>query len=110
VGGPAQALSAMALGATGYLTSEANLSPVLCRQVVDGFAGGDLRLAASSYATVVRLSTLLYVHGGIRATKAVLNLLGLPGGYPRPPQLPVPASDAASLADAIRSLGGLDPA
>src|SRR5581483_6198422 len=49
VGGPAQALTALALGATGYLTSEANLSPALCRQVVDAFDDGDLRRAADSY-------------------------------------------------------------
>jgi len=97
VGGPAQALTAMALGATGYLTSEANLSPALCRQVVDAFDDGDLRRAAASYAKVVRLSNLLYGRGGIRATKAVLNALGLPGGFPRLPQLPVPPSDATAL-------------
>ena len=110
VGGPAQALTAMALGATGYLTSEANLSPALCRQVVDAFAGGDLRQAAASFARVVRLSTLLYRHGGIRATKAVLNALDLPGGFPRPPQLPVAPHEAAAVLAEARSLGALDPA
>lgn len=110
VGGPAQALTAMALGATGYLTSEANLSPALCRRVVDAFAAGDLRQAAASYAKVVRLSNLLYGRGGIRATKAVLNALGLPGGFPRLPQLPVPPSDATDLVQQIRALGALDAA
>jgi 4-hydroxy-tetrahydrodipicolinate synthase len=110
VGGPAQALSAMALGATGYLTSEANLSPALCRRVADAFAAGDLGRAAAAYATVVRLSTLLYGHGGTRATKAVLNALGLPGGYPRPPQLPVAPSEAAAIVERARALGALDPA
>jgi len=110
VGGPAQALTAMALGATGYLTSEANLSPALCRQVVDAFDDGDLRRAAASYAKVVRLSNLLYGRGGIRATKAVLNVLGLPGGFPRLPQLPVPPSDATALVAQITALGALDAA
>jgi 4-hydroxy-tetrahydrodipicolinate synthase len=110
VGGPAQALTAMALGATGYLTSEANLSPALCRRVVDAFSAGDLPSAAASYAAVVRLSTLLYGAGGIRATKAVLNALGLPGGYPRPPQLPVSPAEALALLDHAREFGALDPA
>jgi len=108
VGGPAQALSAMALGATGYLTSEANLSPALCKQVVDAYADADLHAAATSYATVIRLSTLLYAHGGIRATKAVLNALGLPGGHPRLPQLPVSEADASALLAHVRALGALD--
>jgi 4-hydroxy-tetrahydrodipicolinate synthase len=38
---------------------------------------------------VIRLSTGLYGNGGIRVTKAVLNHLGLPGGFPRKPRLPV---------------------
>ena len=37
----------------------------------------------------MRLSGLLYGRGGIRATKAVLDRLGLPGGTVRPPQLTV---------------------
>jgi 4-hydroxy-tetrahydrodipicolinate synthase len=110
VGGPAQALTAMALGATGYLASEANLSPALCRQVVDAFDAGDLDGAAGCFASVVRLSTLLYGHGGTRATKAVLTALGLPGGYPRPPQLPVDADEAAAVLAEARRLGALDPA
>ncbi len=108
VGGPAQALTAMALGATGYLTSEANLSPALCRRVVDAFAAGDLGTAAASFARVIRLSTLLYGSGGIRATKAVLNALGLPGGYPRLPQLPVPPDEAAAIVEQARALRALD--
>jgi 4-hydroxy-tetrahydrodipicolinate synthase len=52
----------------------------------------------------------LYGNGGIRATKAALNALGLPGGYPRPPQLPVPPDEAASIVEQARALGALDAA
>jgi len=89
VGGPAQALTALALGAQGYLSSEANLAPRLCASVIDGYVAGDLARTFSSFGEVVRLSGLLYGHGGIRATKAVLSHLGLPGGVVRPPQLGV---------------------
>jgi 4-hydroxy-tetrahydrodipicolinate synthase len=47
----------------------------------------------------------LYAAGGIRATKAALNALGLPGGYPRLPQLPVPDSMVPPLLEAIEQLG-----
>jgi len=89
VGGPMQGLTALALGGQGYLTSEANLAPKLCASVIDGYRRGDLTATFSAFAEVVRLSGLLYGHGGIRATKAVLDRLGLPGGMVRPPQLPV---------------------
>jgi hypothetical protein len=47
----------------------------------------------------------LYGHGGIRATKAVLNRLGLPGGYPRKPQLPVADATVHELMTLIEDLG-----
>ena len=89
VGGPMQALTALALGAQGYLSSEANLAPRLCASVITAHQAGDLPATFAAFAEVVRLSGLLYRHGGIRATKAVLDRLGLPGGAVRPPQLPV---------------------
>ena len=46
----------------------------------------------------------LYGHGGIRATKAVLNRLGLPGGYPRKPQLPVADATVDELMTVIGDL------
>jgi 4-hydroxy-tetrahydrodipicolinate synthase len=91
VGGPMQALSCLALGGQGYLTSEANLAPRLCTSVIESYAVGDVDATFSAFAGVVRLSGLLYGRGGIRATKAVLDRLGLPGGTVRPPQLTVSA-------------------
>jgi 4-hydroxy-tetrahydrodipicolinate synthase len=100
VGGPVQALSALALGARGYLSSEANLAPRLCAAVV-GTGGPDL----DAYARVVRLSFALYGHGGIRATKAVLNRLGLPGGWPRAPQLPLEGPELEAVLAVVGELG-----
>ena len=92
VGGPLQAPAALALGAQGFLSSEANLAPRLCASVIAAYEQGDGDALLDAFGRLARLSTVLYGHGGIRATKAVLNRLGLPGGYPRKPQLPV--SDA----------------
>lgn len=93
VGGPNQGLTALSLGASGFLSSEANLAPRTCAAVVGGFARGDLTVASDAFADLVRLSTLLYGLGGIRATKSVLRRLGLPGGFVRAPQFD--ADDAA---------------
>jgi len=89
VGGPMQALTALAMGAQGYLSSEGNLAPKLCVSVIECYKRGDLRGMMTAFDQVVRLSAGLYGNGGIRVTKAVLNHLGLPGGYPRKPRLPV---------------------
>jgi 4-hydroxy-tetrahydrodipicolinate synthase len=100
VGGPLQALSALGLGANGFLSSEANLTPQLCRSVIGAYESGAGRELLAAFGRLARLSMALYGHGGIRATKAVLNRLGLPGGYPRKPQLP--ADDAT--VDALMTL------
>jgi 4-hydroxy-tetrahydrodipicolinate synthase len=104
VGGPFQALSALSLGATGFLSSEGNLAPKLCVSVIDSFKKGDLDGAFDSYARVARLSRALYNRGGIRATKAVLTELGLAGGYPRRPQLEVSATVVGELMELVRGL------
>lgn len=87
VGGPAQALSALALGATGFLSSEANLAPKTCAAIIDGATNNDYEQCATAFARIARLSTLLYRLGGIRATKGVMRALDLPAGFVRPPQI-----------------------
>ena len=101
VGGPHQALTALALGAQGFLSSEANLAPRICARVIERHEAGDLAGTMASFATVARLSSLLYGLGGIRATKAVLNSLGLPGGTVRRPQLPVDDATVATIGERL---------
>jgi 4-hydroxy-tetrahydrodipicolinate synthase len=104
VGGPLQALTALALGADGFLTSEANLAPALCNSVVAAYEEGTGAELLLAFGRLARLSIALYGAGGIRATKAVLNRLGLPGGYPRKPQLPVADATVDRLMTLIAEL------
>ncbi len=105
VGGPAQALAAWSLGANGYLSSEANLAPELCMAVVTAYRDGDAQALASTFGKLLRLFRALYGAGGIRATKAVLNRLGLPGGVPRKPQLPLNDSSVEPVLELCHQLG-----
>ncbi|HET7386724.1 MAG TPA: dihydrodipicolinate synthase family protein [Nocardioidaceae bacterium] len=89
VGGTQQGLLTMALGGTGYLTSEGNLAPVLCKSVSDLYEAGDFAGSAAAFATVVRLFSVNGTFRSIRGIKAALGALGLPAGYPRLPRLPV---------------------
>lgn len=104
VGGPDQALTAWALGATGFLSSEANLIPRTCMRVVRSFSGGHLEEMMASFGRVLRISKALYAAGGIRATKGVLDAFGLAGGPPRPPQLPVDAETISGLVELVKSM------
>jgi len=105
VGGPLQALTALALGANGFLSSEANLAPRLCNSVIASYERGAGTELFDAFGKLARLSIALYGNGGIRATKAVLTRLGLPGGYPRKPQLPVVDAIVDALITAIDDLG-----
>jgi 4-hydroxy-tetrahydrodipicolinate synthase len=105
VGGPMQATLALALGAQGYLSSDGNLAPRLCVSVIDRHRAGDLAGRDDAYRTLMQLFTVTRRHGGISATKAGLAGLGLPGGRPRRPRLPVSADAAAAMTEALHRLG-----
>jgi 4-hydroxy-tetrahydrodipicolinate synthase len=104
VGGPHLALTALSLGATGYLSSEGNLAPHLCVGVIRAYCDNDARRMGELFGTLLRLSGTFYAAGGIRATKRALTALGLPGGFPRPPQLPVPEEAVPALLAVIEHL------
>jgi 4-hydroxy-tetrahydrodipicolinate synthase len=105
VGGPRDALTALAFGAQGFLSSEANLAPRLCARVIDATDAGRFDDAADAYATLARLSRVLYQHGGIRVTKPVLQRLGLPGGTVRAPQF---AAQQDAVDAVLRAIDSLD--
>jgi 4-hydroxy-tetrahydrodipicolinate synthase len=105
VGGPQLGLTALSLGANGYLSSEGNLAPHLCVGVIDAYRDNDAGRLADWYGKLLRLSMALYGAGGIRATKAALGALGLPGGSPRLPQLPLGPDRVPPLLEVIEQLG-----
>ncbi|HUP73597.1 MAG TPA: dihydrodipicolinate synthase family protein [Acidimicrobiales bacterium] len=101
-----QALGALAVGASGYLATEANVVPRLCVEVIDRYRAGDLDGLMAAYGRLLRFSDKLLGDGGsIKATKATLRLLGLPGGIPRRPRLPL--DDAAATERLIQMIDEL---
>lgn len=105
VGGPHNALTALAFGAHGFLSSEGNLAPRLCMSVIEAFKNNDLPALMENWGKVMRLFVGLYGNGGIRVTKAVLNQLGMAGGYPRKPRLPVTDERLTRAMAVVDSLG-----
>ena len=105
VGGPMHALGATALGATGYLSSEGNLAPRLCVELIECIDAGTRDDAARLHHQVMAIHEATQALGGIVGAKAALRLLGAPGGWPRPPRLPVAPERAQSLVDVMVRLG-----
>jgi 4-hydroxy-tetrahydrodipicolinate synthase len=104
VGGPEQALNALALGGNGFLISEANLAPNVCRTVVERWGAGDLEGASRAYQLVLEMFVAFQQRGGISGTKSVMSALGLPSGQPRPPRLAVPDEWTQAMLATLRNL------
>jgi 4-hydroxy-tetrahydrodipicolinate synthase len=105
VGGPMHAVGSTALGATGYLSSEGNLAPRLCVALVECLDRGDRDVAAHVHRQIMEIHETTQSLGGIVGAKAALRLLGAPGGWPRPPRLPVAPERAQALVDVLVRLG-----
>ena len=95
VGGPMHALTCLALGGQGFLSSDANLAPQLCATVIDRWQASDRAGLQQAFEPLLRLYSATRALGGLTATKTALDLLGRPGGPPRPPRLP--ADDASRI-------------
>ena len=93
----AAALATMALGGTGYLTSEGNLAPRLCVSLARHWDDGNLAAASDAYKRIMHLLALNSQFMHITATKTALSLLGLPGGLPRKPRLMLEGEDRETV-------------
>jgi dihydrodipicolinate synthase/N-acetylneuraminate lyase len=103
VGGPMHALSALAMGGTGLLSSEANLVPQLAVAVTRRWGDGDLAGAAEAYSKLLRVFTLM---SSRVSGKALLKALGLPGGEPRLPRMLLTTEDDTTAGIAkLRDIG-----
>ena len=106
VAGPGQALTALVLGAHGFMGAEGNFAPSLAAQVVSRFAAGDLAGLKTAYGRLMALHALIHRVGGgsMRGVKPLMNALGLPGGTLRPPRLPITDKELAEAVATARAL------
>ena len=111
VGGPMHAVTCLALGGQGFLSSDANLVPHLCAAVIERWQAADLDGLHVAFETLLRLHTATRELGGLTATKAALELLGRPAGPPRPPRRPADEATRVQIrrriADAVVAANGI---
>jgi 4-hydroxy-tetrahydrodipicolinate synthase len=83
-------LALYAVGATGYISTVANVVPELLRAVIDAFEAGDTPAAARLQQRATPLVESMTASGlpGTVTAKALLNELGLPAGPVRAPLRP----------------------
>ncbi|MFL7793280.1 MAG: dihydrodipicolinate synthase family protein [Anaerolineae bacterium] len=101
VGASILAAQGLALGADGFVPSQGNLVPALCRALYDCAIAGD-REAAEAYQEQLNALTRLFVEGrslaqSLGALKAMMGALGLCGSDVLPPLLPPASQERETL-------------
>lgn len=106
VGGPMNTLTALALGANGYLSSEAAIAPKLCRSVIAHWEEGRLEDAFKAYGNVMAIMVGLNSIPGasVRRLKGAQRLLGRPGSYLRSPFAPLTEAELDMIGKALDKL------
>ena len=109
VGGPMNTLTALALGANGFLSSEAVLVPRLCRSIISHWEADELEQAFTAYGSVMALMVALASVPGasVRRLKGAMRLLGYGGSYLRGPYAPIEDSELAAIGRALDKIAAL---
>lgn len=101
-------LEVLRAGGAGGIMGQACFAPNLCVAFYEAWREGNHDRAEELFGHLVPLARDVNVKYGASAVKAAMDLVGLRGGNPRSPLLPVPAAARRSIAGTIKaSLAGL---
>jgi 4-hydroxy-tetrahydrodipicolinate synthase len=111
--GPANALTVLGLGGNGFMGGEGNLAPEMFPAVISAWKAQDYPALHEAYGRVMALTTLNKRHGGssMRMMKPLMNAFGLPGGWLRPPRMPIAGAELEKAIQEVLKLKipGLPP-
>jgi len=99
--------SSLHVGATGGVLSLANVVPDACTELYDLFVRGMYDRARELSSGLIRLNQAISGAWGVAGVKAAMDLVGLRGGRPRDPLMPVPAEAIAQIKQALMNEGFL---
>jgi dihydrodipicolinate synthase/N-acetylneuraminate lyase len=100
--------SALTLGAHGAILAVAGVAPDLCVDIFNAVRDGRLADARRMAHRLAPLSKLVGATYGVPGLKAAITLLGLDGGVPRPPLLPVGQQAVDVIREQLKELGLFD--
>ncbi len=99
--------SSLHVGATGGVLSLANVVPDACVEIYDLFTRGIYDRARELSSGLIRLNQSISGTWGVAGVKAAMDLVGLRGGRPREPLMPVPTEAVAQIRQALTNEGFL---
>jgi len=99
--------SSLHVGAVGGVLSLANVLPDACTELFDLFNRGMYDRARELSAGLIRLNQFIAGAWGVAGVKAAMDLVGLRGGRPREPLMPVPTEAIPQIRQAMTNEGFL---
>jgi len=97
--------TSLALGATGGTLALANIFPNECARVQTLFDAGKIREARDLQMKLLDSNNAVTARWGIPGLKAALEMIGLYGGDPRPPLVPLKEADREELRKILMRTG-----
>ena len=99
------ALESFLVGATGWISVAGNIVPRLAPELYNAAKNKDLERAWEIYDQILPLCNFLEGSGKyVQIAKRAMDLLGLAGGPPRKPRLPLTAEEDAKLKEILAGL------
>jgi 4-hydroxy-2-oxoglutarate aldolase len=99
--------TSLALGATGGTLALANVFPNECARLQKLFEAGKIKEARDLQMTLIDSNNAVTARWGIPGLKAAMEMIGLYGGDPRPPLLPLGEADREALRKILTQTGFL---
>jgi 4-hydroxy-2-oxoglutarate aldolase len=104
--GSGQALAeGMAAGARGGILAVSLFAAALCKATYDAMRAGDTAAAAKAQATLFPMAKEIVGVMGVPAVKVAMDKVGLHGGMPRGPLLPLDATGVARVEQLLADAG-----
>ena len=101
-------LPALSVGAIGGILALANIAPSQCLEIRQSFLDQEWEQARQLQMRMIPVNTAVTRRWGVPAVKAALDMLGMYGGAPRPPLLPLSNEKRQQLRDTLHRAGILD--
>ena len=95
----------LCLGATGGILALGNVAPDACAELARLVRDGDLRRARDLQLRLMAPNAAVTTKYGIAGLKAALEMVGLAGGDPRPPLLPLREEERADVRSTLEAAG-----
>ena len=97
--------AALCLGAAGGILALGNVAPDQCASIMRSWQDGNHDAARSMQLRMIAPNAAVTAKYGIAGLKAALDLVGLSGGDPRPPLLPLTSAERDDVERTMRDAG-----